>query len=149
VRFLSRGPEETSAFGAKLGGLLKKGDTVCLYGELGSGKTTFVKGIASALGIAERDVASASFTIIAEYVATQQDGPVPFYHIDLYRIENPRDLDSIGVEEYVGRDGISAVEWAERFETAVDAIAVTFTMLLGEKREIVIEGVHEEDWNNM
>jgi len=149
VRLLSRGPEETSAFGSRLGGLLKKGDTVCLYGELGSGKTTFVKGVASALKIPEREITSASSTIIAEYIATLRNGPVPFFHIDLYRIENTRDLDSIGIEEYIGRDGIAVVEWAERYEDIGGAISVTFTILRGDEREIKVEGIREEDWNNL
>ena len=67
--------------GFKLGKRLKRGDVVCLYGELGTGKTTMVKGIAKAFGISERDITSASFSIIVEY-----DLETPFYHIDLYRI---------------------------------------------------------------
>ena len=68
--------------GFRLGNLLRPHSVVCLYGELGAGKTTFVKGIAQALGISDRDITSASFTIIAEY-----DSEIPLYHIDLYRLE--------------------------------------------------------------
>lgn len=149
MRLLSNGPAETSGYGLRLGKLLKAGSTVCLFGELGSGKTTFVKGIASALAIPERDITSASFTVIAEYKGTVGNNPVPFYHIDLYRINNAADLDSIGIEEYIGRDGISVIEWAERLDGIENPIDVKFEILNGEKREIVIEGVDEEDWNSL
>ena len=83
MRLQSKNEIETLHFGQRLGKKLKPGDIVCLYGELGAGKTTVTKGIASAFGIKERDITSASFTIIAEY-----DNDIPFYHIDLYRILN-------------------------------------------------------------
>lgn len=128
---------------------MRRGDTVCLFGELGAGKTTFVKGIASALGIPERSITSASFTIIAEYTGTLDKRPVPFYHIDLYRIGDAGDLDSTGVEEYIGKDGISVIEWAERLREREECIAVTFAIVGEGKREIVIEGTDEADWDNL
>ncbi|HWR58302.1 MAG TPA: tRNA (adenosine(37)-N6)-threonylcarbamoyltransferase complex ATPase subunit type 1 TsaE [Thermodesulfovibrionales bacterium] len=149
MRLWSNGPDETLAHGRRLGALLKAGSTVCLFGELGSGKTVFVKGLASALGIPERDITSASFTIIAEYVGRLGGSPVPFYHIDLYRVMNAGELDSIGVEEYIGTEGVSVIEWADRMAEIEDCIAVRFSMLDGEKREITIEGLNEEDWNNL
>ncbi len=136
-------------YGAKLGRSLKAGSTVCLFGELGSGKTTFVKGIASALGVPERDITSASFTIIAEYVGKRGGESVPFYHIDLYRIANANELDSIGVEEYIGKGGISVVEWADRLSETEDCIAVRFKILDGEQRDITVEGIDEENWHNL
>ncbi len=149
MRFLSNGPEETLRCGLELGGRLKRGDTVCLYGELGSGKTTFVKGLASAFGIPERSITSASFTIIAEYTGTLDNAPVAFYHIDLYRIGDTGELDSLGVEEYIGRDGISVIEWAERLGEIEDCIAVTLTMAGEDKREIIIKERNEEDRHNL
>lgn len=149
MRLLSKSPGETSACGARLGGLLKRGDTVCLYGDLGSGKTTMIKGIASALGIPERDVTSASFTIIAEYRGTLGNNPVPFYHIDLYRIKNEAELDSIGIDGYIGGDGIAVVEWAERLGKVADVISVKFRILEGDEREILIEGIDEKDWDSL
>jgi tRNA threonylcarbamoyladenosine biosynthesis protein TsaE len=149
VRLRSNGPDETLAFGLKLGRLLKAGNTVCLFGELGSGKTIFVKGIASALGIQERDITSASFTIIAEYAAELGGTPVAFYHIDLYRIRNADELDSIGVEEYLGKGGISVVEWADRLGETEDCISVRFTILDVAERDITIEGIDEKDWHNL
>ncbi len=149
MRLRSNGPDETFVYGVKLGRYLKAGSTVCLFGELGSGKTTFVKGIASALGIPERDITSASFTIIAEYVAKSGGGSVPFYHIDLYRIRDAGELDSIGVEEYIGKGGISVIEWADRLSETDDCIAVRFEILDEEQRDMTIEGIDEEDWHNL
>lgn len=148
MRLLSNGPRETFGYGVTLGGLLKKGDVICLFGDLGSGKTTFVKGVASALSIPERDITSASFTIIAEYKGITHRSPVPFYHIDLYRIEGAGQLDSIGVEEYIGGDGIAVIEWAERLGNVEDSISVRFEILSEDKREILIEGIRETDWNH-
>jgi tRNA threonylcarbamoyladenosine biosynthesis protein TsaE len=135
--------------GFTLGGRLKRGDTVCLFGELGAGKTTFVKGIASALKIPEREITSASFTIIAEYTGTVDSTSVPFYHIDLYRIGGAGELDSIGVEEYIGRDGISVIEWADRLGEREECISVTFEIMDEKKREIVIVGMDEADRHSL
>jgi tRNA threonylcarbamoyladenosine biosynthesis protein TsaE len=149
VKFLSNGPGDTSRCGFMLGTRLRKGDTVCLFGELGAGKTTFVKGVASALGIPEREITSASFTIIAEYTGTADGATVPFYHIDLYRLHGLAELDSTGIEEYIGRDGISVIEWAERLGAVEGSISVTFTVIDGDRREITIEGMDETDRDNL
>ena len=149
MRLLSNGPEETFRCGVTLGGWLRRGDVVCLYGELGSGKTTFVKGIASALGIPERSITSASFTIIAEYTGRLNDMPVPFYHIDLYRISGADELDSLGLEEYIGKNGISVIEWAERMVGMEDCISVKLEMTGEKKREIIIAGTDETDRHNL
>ena len=149
VRLLSNGPGETLQYGLRLGKLLHAGDIVSLFGDLGSGKTTLVKGIASALAIPERDITSASFTIIAVYKGTLRHSSVPFYHIDLYRIKDATDLDSIGIEEYIGGDGIAVIEWAERMGTMEGSITVRLNILGGEKREITIEGIDEKDWDNL
>jgi tRNA threonylcarbamoyladenosine biosynthesis protein TsaE len=144
VRLLSNSPEETVEAGSRLGRILKAGSTVCLFGSLGSGKTTFVKGIGRALGIPERDIMSASFTIVAEH-----DTDPPFYHIDLYRIKDDADLESTGVYDFIGGDGIAVVEWAEKLEPSEGSILVSINFLQDESREIIIEGIDEKDWNNM
>jgi tRNA threonylcarbamoyladenosine biosynthesis protein TsaE len=145
---LSKGPGETLSYGTRLGSLLKRGDVVCLYGELGSGKTVFAKGVACSLGIHERDIASASFVIIAEYSGIIHGKTVPFYHIDLYRIENPGELDSIGIEEYMDGEGVAVIEWAERLGKAPDSISVRLKILNAEEREITIWGIDEESWDH-
>lgn len=110
MKLHSRSEAETKEIGRRLGKMLERGDVVCLFGELGAGKTTMVKGIASALGIKERDITSASFSIIVEY-----ETDPPFYHIDLYRITR-KEVASLGLHECLGREGISVIEWAERAE---------------------------------
>lgn len=135
---ITKSPEETEKIGFRLGSLLKGTERACilLYGDLGAGKTTFVKGVASAFGIPERDIGSASFVIVAEYETTPN-----FYHIDLYRIEHERDIESAGIWEYL-ESGISVVEWAERLSEIPDgAIKVRLQYLDECTREINIDGV--------
>lgn len=135
MKFQSRSEAETKKIGHALGRTLKPGAVVCLYGELGSGKTTMVKGIASALGIDERDITSASFIIIAEH-----KGTMPFYHIDLYRIE-PERVAELGLHEYLFRDGVSVIEWAERAKGEIPdkCIKVRLNYTGEGSREIEIE----------
>jgi len=108
--FLTRteGPEETRLVGEALGGLLRPGDLVCLYGELGAGKTTFVQGMARGLGVLEAYITSPTFSLVNEY-----EGRLRFSHIDLYRLSSPDDLEDMGFSEYPG-EGVTAVEWPER-----------------------------------
>ncbi len=149
MRLLSNGPEETFSYGFKLASLLKRGDVVCLFGDIGSGKTTFVKGIAAALDIHERDITSASFTIIAEHKGTLRGAAIAFYHIDLYRIRDASELSSIGIEEYIEGNGISVIEWAEGIGEIDGSISVIFRILNGDRRELTIEGIDEKAWDNM
>ena len=137
MKLLSKNEDETKDIGRKLGEKLKRGDVVCLYGELGSGKTTMVKGLASVFGIDERDITSASFTIIAEY-----DEGVPFYHIDLYRVSS-EDISELGLQEYFGGEGISVIEWAERAEGELPetSIKVSLNYTDDNVREIEITGI--------
>lgn len=145
MKFLSRSPEETKIIGFRLGKLLRSEGVVCLYGELGAGKTTFVKGIAQALDIPERDVASASFTIVTEH-----DNDIPLYHIDLYRIEKDADIDGAGIWDYIYSEGITVIEWAERLgQVPEDFIRVKFAIIDENTRDIAIEGIDEKDWNYM
>ncbi|RJR16104.1 MAG: tRNA (adenosine(37)-N6)-threonylcarbamoyltransferase complex ATPase subunit type 1 TsaE [Nitrospiraceae bacterium] len=133
----SKSDSETKEIGYRLGQQLKRGHVVCLYGELGAGKTTMVKGIASAFGINERDITSASFTIIAEYNVS-----IPFYHIDLYRI-TPDEITELGLQEYLGGDGIAVIEWAERAEGEIPEQSIRVYLRHNEDntREIEIKGL--------
>lgn len=148
MRIVTGSPSETEELGFRVGRFLKAQGglgTICLYGDLGAGKTTFIKGFASALGIPDRDIGSASFLIVAEYETSP-----PFYHIDLYRVEKEEDAEDLGIWEYIGSGGIAVIEWAERLsEVPEDAISVKINYINEESREIVLEGVDEEDWNNM
>ena len=146
MKYRSRGPEETKDIGYRLGMLLKPGDVVGLYGELGAGKTTMVKGIARAFGIDEREVMSASFTIISEYATNP-----PFAHIDLYRIEGASDFSEVGLWDQLGGEGISVIEWPEKAGGLLpgDMITVMVKSINDSLREIAIEGIDEKNWNNL
>lgn len=100
--------DETIAFGRRVGTLLQSGSVVALEGPLGAGKTTFVKGIAESLQIAE-PITSPTFTIVSEYL-----GSLPLYHIDLYRIGSSEEIELLGLEELIYGRGVTVVEWADK-----------------------------------
>ena len=104
-------PEETYAFGKKLGMEAQAGQVYCLNGDLGVGKTVFTKGLAAGLGITE-PVSSPTFTIVQVY----DEGRLPFYHFDVYRIGDIEEMDEIGYEDYVYGEGVSLIEWANLIE---------------------------------
>ncbi len=137
TRSVTSTPEETQESGRQLGSRLRakgSGATVCLTGDLGAGKTVFVKGIASAFGVSPRDVGSASFVLVAEY-----ETKPPFVHIDLYRIESSAALDELGIWEYIGNETMTVIEWAERLDERPDgSISVRIDELSETEREIVI-----------
>jgi len=109
---ITRSPEETIAFGRTLGELLAPPKLVLLRGDLGAGKTTLVKGIAAAFeAAAEEDVTSPTFTLIHEYRGPRAN----LFHIDLYRIDTQRELDTLALDDLRGDDGILLIEWGEKF----------------------------------
>jgi tRNA threonylcarbamoyladenosine biosynthesis protein TsaE len=112
--------EETTAAGERLAQSLAPGDVVLLYGELGAGKTAFVRGMARGLGASADDVSSPTFTLIQEY-----RGPrVTLHHVDLYRLQ-PVEVDDLGLDELIGGGDIVAIEWAERWHgRPADAIEI-------------------------
>ncbi|MBI3316230.1 MAG: tRNA (adenosine(37)-N6)-threonylcarbamoyltransferase complex ATPase subunit type 1 TsaE [Candidatus Omnitrophica bacterium] len=107
--FQSRSAAQTRALGKKIGGILGSGDVVALCGELGSGKTTFVKGVAQGLGIAASEVASPTFVIVHEY-----EGRKKVYHVDWYRLRSLGAVDAGMAREYFEGDGVTLIEWADR-----------------------------------
>jgi len=141
-RTLSR--DGTISFGARLGKLLKNRGrpvTVCLYGDLGAGKTTFIKGFASAFGIPERDIGSASYVIVAEYETSP-----PFYHMDLYRLGNEACNEDMGIWEYIESGAIVVIEWAERLGEAPDgAVLVRIDITEDEHRGIRVDGISPDE----
>jgi len=100
---------ETVGFGERLAAELHSGDVLALSGELGSGKTALVKGIARGLGIAQ-DVTSPTFTLVHEYAG----GRLPLFHLDLYRLDSVGQALAIGVEDYLNGSGVAVIEWAEK-----------------------------------
>lgn len=101
-------PEETMKIGKTLGENARPGEIYALNGDLGVGKTVFTKGFALGLGVTE-DVVSPTFTILQEY----QEGRIPLYHFDVYRIDDPDEMYEVGLEDYLYGDGATLVEWAE------------------------------------
>ncbi len=130
---ITSSPEQTWRIGEMLGARLGPGDTVCLYGDLGAGKTSFSYGIALGLEVEKQYITSPTFTFVNEY-----QGRVPFYHIDLYRLKDAAELENIGFEEYVDSDGVTVIEWAERAEEALpdERLSVYLNFINENSREI-------------
>jgi tRNA threonylcarbamoyladenosine biosynthesis protein TsaE len=102
---------ETTAVGRELAGTLRAGDVVLLYGDLGAGKTAFVKGLAEGLGVAREEVSSPTFTLVQEY----RGGRLTLFHVDLYRLDDAREVFDLGLDE-IAADGVLAIEWAEKMD---------------------------------
>ena len=134
--FVSHSEDDTLALGTELGKKLRPGDIVAMYGDLGSGKTRLVAGIARGMGIGAR-VSSPTFTVVNEY-----EGAVPLFHFDMYRLGSAEELFEIGWEDYLGRGGVCCVEWSENVEEAFpeDTIRVVFRKTSDNDREITVTG---------
>lgn len=105
--------KETEEFGIKLGSLLKKGDILCLNGDLGAGKTTMTKSIGLGLGV-EEYITSPTFALINQY-----SGRLPLYHFDVYRLENAHELYDLGFDDYFYGNGVCIIEWADKIEKMI------------------------------
>jgi tRNA threonylcarbamoyladenosine biosynthesis protein TsaE len=133
----SESPEQTFELGEGIGRILKAGDFVALIGELGSGKTAFVQGLARGMGVsAAYAVVSPTFTLINEYPGQS----ATLYHLDVYRLAGSADLLDAGFEEAVFQRGVTVVEWAERIDDFIPpcAITIAFAYVSETKREIAI-----------
>ncbi|HET6169096.1 MAG TPA: tRNA (adenosine(37)-N6)-threonylcarbamoyltransferase complex ATPase subunit type 1 TsaE [Terracidiphilus sp.] len=118
--FTTQSGADTIEVGRKLAGLLKPPQLVLLQGELGTGKTTLVKGIAQALDAADPDeVTSPTFTLVHEYEGTQDGRPVKLFHLDVYRLEGERQLETLGLDDLLTQDALVLVEWGEKFKSIV------------------------------
>src|SRR3982751_6299894 len=109
VNTTTHSEDETAAIGRELAPSLSAGAVLLLSGDLGAGKTAFVRGLAEGLGVSRDEVSSPTFTLIQEY----RGGRLPLFHVDLYRIEDLREFDELGLDE-IAEDGVLAIEWAER-----------------------------------
>ena len=137
-RVVTRSAEETVGFGRRLAEELRAGDVVALYGELGSGKTTLVRGIARGLGVSEDcEITSPTFVLMNVY-----PGRAPVYHFDVYRLSGAADLYDLGIEEYFYGKGISVVEWAEKAEALIpeNAVKLRLSTMGEDSREIRYDG---------
>jgi tRNA threonylcarbamoyladenosine biosynthesis protein TsaE len=140
-QFTTDSGADTIEVGRKLVALLKPPQLLLLTGELGTGKTTLVKGIAQALDAAEPDeVTSPTFTLLHEYDGTREGKPVKLYHLDVYRLEGERQLETLGLEELLTPDALVFVEWGDKFKSirkkATGEIVISSEG--GDKRKITV-----------
>ena len=131
----TKSEEETSAVGRELAATLSAGDVVLLYGDLGAGKTAFVRGLAEGLGVVPGEVNSPTFTLVQEY----RGGRVTLVHVDLYRLDDPREVDDLGLEE-IGADAVLTIEWADRLpRPPPEAIRVRIEHVGVDDRRITVD----------
>jgi tRNA threonylcarbamoyladenosine biosynthesis protein TsaE len=132
---VTQNADETAALGRDFAKSLEAGDVVLLYGDLGAGKTAFVKGLADGLGVGQDEVSSPTFTLVQEY----RGGRLPLVHVDLYRLDDPREIDDLGLDE-IAASGVLAIEWAEKL-ARVPRHAYSVRIAHGEsdERSIAIE----------
>lgn len=138
MQIVTHSPEETEQLGERLAGLLRPGDVIAYYGDLGAGKTAFTRGIARGLGITEA-VTSPTYTIVNEYLC----GKMPLFHFDMYRLESSDELFDIGWEDYLSRGGVCAVEWSEKVDDALEPdlrITIRTVPDSPDERRIALEG---------
>ena len=129
--------EETRSLASKLGAFLRPGDTLCLIGDLGAGKTTFTQGLALGLGLPpDEPVNSPTFMLVAEHPG----GRVPLFHFDVYRLPDSSALYDLAFDEYLSGEGVVVIEWADRITDALppDRIDITFSAVSYEARQIVM-----------
>ena len=132
--------KDTLQLGSRLGKFCKAGDVILLHGDLGVGKTVFSKGIGEGLGI-EEPISSPTFTILQVY----EEGRIPLYHFDVYRIADIEEMEEIGYEDYFYGEGVCLIEWAKQIQEILPDRTIQVTIAKNLKqgfdnREIVIEG---------
>jgi len=127
IHVISHSPQETRATAAALAPTLRAGSVLALHGDLGAGKTCFIQGLAEALGVTDA-VSSPTYTLISEY-----RGRLPFYHADLYRLDDPAEALRTGLDEYLHGNGVTAVEWAERAGSLMPTHTIHVRLRAGEQ----------------
>ena len=140
MKKITKSADETEALGAYIASLLdKKTSFVALYGEMGAGKTAFVRGFASVISPGSR-VKSPTYTVVNEY----RRGKIPLFHFDLYRLSSPEELDSLGFDEYVS-SGICIAEWTDMLgdDLPENAVKVYIRRIGENEREITAEGIED------
>jgi len=134
---ITNSARETMLVGEKLAKELKPGDIIALSGNLGSGKTTFTKGLGKGLGVKYPGrINSPTFVLIKEY-----DGKMPLYHLDLYRLDDLKEIENLAIEEYIYGNGVTVIEWAEKIKCILPKkhILVKLRIKGDHKREVLVE----------
>ncbi len=134
--FTTRSEAETASVARDLAPRLEPGSVLLLSGDLGAGKTAFVRGLADGLGVPPPEVSSPTFTLVQEY----RGGRLPLFHVDLYRLNDPREIEELGLDELTA-DGVVAIEWAEKLPRAPSgAVSVRIEHGDGDVRRITLSG---------
>jgi len=136
--YISHSPADTESFGERFGRTAQRGLVIALSGDLGAGKTQFVKGLARGLGVSGR-VHSPTFTLVNEYAG----GRLPLFHLDLYRLETPEQIHSAGIDDFLSPDGVAVIEWAERLAngpwTTPNLIRINIQIVSDSDRKIIYD----------
>jgi len=141
VIFHTKSTSETIQLGKLIGNLLQPGDVVALIGELGTGKTHFIMGLAAGLGVEKNDpVSSPSFTLIHEHT-----GRIPFCHVDLFRLRGEEEAEDLGLDEYFQRRAVTAIEWADKIPSLLPKEALRIYLHYAGNQERTIEIVSQGD----
>jgi len=132
---------ETRRVGKRIGKALGRGDLIVLFGELGAGKTCLTQGIAIGLGVEKKYVSSPSFVIIKEY-----QGRLPLYHVDFFRLQTAKEIESTGYDEYICGEGVTVIEWAEKIEDTLPEKHFRIELIISgkNKRHILLKPVGED-----
>jgi len=144
--FTTNSPEETMRLGRKIGKLLKQGNVVALIGNLGVGKTVIANGLCTGLGVKEDYITSPTYTIINQY-----DGRIPVYHIDLYRLNDSKELYNLGWDEYIYGNGTCIIEWADKAGEMLpeEYLMINIEVTGNDKRRITLQSkgaCYENTW---
>jgi tRNA threonylcarbamoyladenosine biosynthesis protein TsaE len=132
---------ETRGVGKRIGKALRQGDLIVLFGELGAGKTCLTQGIAMGLGIKKNYVSSPSFVIIKEH-----RGRLPLYHVDFFRLQTAKEIESTGYDEYICGEGVTVIEWAEKIEDTLPDKYFRIELIVSgkNKRRIIFKPVGKD-----
>ena len=138
IKIISKSVKDTLKIGRAIAQNLEKGDILCLFGELGSGKTVLVKGIAYGLGIKSDQVISPTFVLLRQYAGSG----IPLYHFDFYRLNSAAEIAGLGYEEYFYGEGITVIEWPDRMQHLLprDYLEISFSILGAKRRRLDFRG---------
>jgi tRNA threonylcarbamoyladenosine biosynthesis protein TsaE len=135
MKIISKSANDTLNIGKTMAKYLKNGNIVCLFGELGAGKTVLTKGIASGLGIKANNIISPTFLLMREYATPK----IALYHFDLYRVKTHRDIFALGYEEYFYGSGLAVIEWADRLDYLLPAEYLRIELFIKSNSHRIIE----------